>query len=101
VIEPQPSAREWRERQFKYLPLEVKHMPEPTWKHFWRWIVWYNLRNLASQCVKAVICSLRGLVTHEVALPWSYNLIFLEYRIRSMIANGIEWKRRRREGFVK
>ena len=96
IIEPQPSAREWRVRQMKYIPLELKEMAHITWAHFWRWIVWYNLKNLLSQIVKAVVCSIRGLLTHEVALPWSYNVIFFEYRIRSMMANAAEWRRRRR-----
>jgi glycosyltransferase involved in cell wall biosynthesis len=98
IIEPQPSPKEWRARQLKYLQLEVKSMPDaPTWIHFWRWIVWYNLRSLAVQFAKAAICTIRGLVTRQVALPWSYNAIFFEYRIRSMVANGREWSRKRRE----
>jgi len=96
VIEPQPSPAEWRARQLKYLPLEVKAMPDPTWAHFWRWIVWYNLRSLAVQIAKAVVCSVRGFVTRQPALPWSYNVIFFEYRIRSMLANAAEWRRKRK-----
>lgn len=96
ILDPQPSAKEWRSRQLRYLARETESLPSASWSHFWRWIVWYNLRSLVGQFLKAVRASLTGLMRRETALPWSYNLIFLEYRLHSLWMNGRAWWRKRR-----
>ncbi|HWQ99449.1 MAG TPA: hypothetical protein VN397_01220 [Candidatus Methylomirabilis sp.] len=97
ILDPQPPAAEWRKRQMKYLALEAQSVAFTSWSHLFRWIIWYNLRSFFGQFAKAVRASIISLVRGETALPWSYNEIFLEYRLRSMWVNGKAWwgKRRR------
>jgi glycosyltransferase involved in cell wall biosynthesis len=97
IVEPQPTAKEWRARQLKYLALEVRSMPEPALHHLWRWIIWYNVRSFFGQLFRALIASFRGIIHGKTALPWSYNCIFLEYRILSMIKNANAWRKKRKE----
>lgn len=97
VLSPQPSSSEWRARQLRYLALEAKEIPSASWRYFWTWIVWYNLRSFVGQLLKAVGSSAVGFLRGETALPWPYSAIFLEYRLRSIWVNGKAWGRKRRE----
>lgn len=96
ILDPQPPAAEWRKRQMKYLALEAQSVASTSWSHLFRWIIWYNLRSFFGQLLRAVTSSLVGMLRGETALPWSYNLIFLEYRLRSMWVNGKAWLLQRR-----
>jgi glycosyltransferase involved in cell wall biosynthesis len=97
VLSPQPSAKEWRARQLKYLEKEASMISSTSWSYFWRWIVWYNVRSFFGQLLKTFNASLAGFLRGEVALPWSYSSIFLEYRIRSMFSNGRAWALKRKQ----
>lgn len=97
IIDPQPSAKEWRERQWRYLPLEAKSIQDTSWTYLFRWIIWYNIRSFLGQLLRAIRCSLTGLFTDQVSLPWSYNWIFLEYRLHSMVVNVKAWNQKRKE----
>jgi len=96
ILDPQPSARVWRKRQMKYLALEAKTIASTSWSHLFRWIIWYNIRSFTGQLLKAIKASVVGLIRGETSLPWSYNEIFLEYRLRSMWVNGKAWAEKRR-----
>lgn len=96
VLSPQPAAAEWRKRQLRYLEQEALFVSSTSWGYFWRWIVWYNVRSFVGQSLKAVLASFVGFVRGETSLPWSYNAIFLEYRIRSMFVNGKAWREKRK-----
>ncbi|MBU2613206.1 glycosyltransferase [Patescibacteria group bacterium] len=97
IIDPQPSAREWRARQLQYLPLEAASMSDASWAYLWRWVIVYNLRSFLGQCLRAVRATITGWVRHETSLPWSYNVVFLEYRLQSMWWNGRAWARLRKK----
>lgn len=97
IIDPWPDVNTLREKQMRYIPMEAQSIHSLTRAWLWRWVIWYNVRSIVGQFLKAVLASALGLIRHEPALPWAYNWIFLEYRLRAMAAYTRSW-RKRREG---
>ncbi|MCI0479382.1 glycosyltransferase [Candidatus Uhrbacteria bacterium] len=91
IIDPQPSAREWGERQLRYRPLMAKNIPSTSYGYFWRWILWYHLRSFVGQLLKAVVATMNGWRLGEASLPWSYNFMFLRYYMLSYFMLTRAW----------
>ena len=96
ILDPWPSVEMMREKQMRYIPMEANMVTFTTWKWLLRWIIWYNIRSVSGQFLKAMWASIIGLMKGETALPWGYNWVFLEYRIKSMLANTKVWIEKRK-----
>ncbi len=95
-----PGIAAYRKRQRWYLSLEGANIP-PTWHYLFRWIIWYNLRSLAGQFLRAVRASARGRRASEFAMPWKYNFVYFEYRILNLVQNTRRWFALRRSKSAK
>ena len=95
IRDPWPSAARMREKQMHYLSIEGAAMHRGGVAWWLRWIVWYNLRGFAGQLLAALRATLAGWWTRGTPLPWSYNAIFLDYRLRSLFVNTHAWLRAR------
>jgi glycosyltransferase involved in cell wall biosynthesis len=97
ILDPWPSVQVMREKQMRYIPLEASAVTSTKISWVLRWIIWYNIRSCGGQFLKAIRATMLGWIKHETSLPWRYNFVFLEYRMRSMIANTKVWLQKRKQ----
>jgi glycosyltransferase involved in cell wall biosynthesis len=97
ILDPWPSVQVMREKQLRYIPMEASAVTSTEIGWVLRWIIWYNIRSVTGQFLKAIWASLIGLLRGETSLPWGYNWVFLEYRLRSMVANTKVWLSKRKK----
>lgn len=99
VICPDPDPKMLRERCMRYLTIEeTSFLPQnATWEYLFRWIVWFNIKNVIGQFLKVVYIQCLLMWKGEVYLPWSYNRIFLVYRFQSILSISRAWMVARRK----
>lgn len=95
IIEPQEDPKTWQKRQRSYLDLMAQNVPSTSWSYYARWIAYYHLKSLIGQFIKAIRASISGFMRNKTALPWSYNIIFFDYLIRSFFVMTKAWWRKR------
>ncbi len=91
IIAPWTDAETLQRKTDKYVLMELE-TPASTAKHFWRWIVWYNVWHGAGQFVRMLIGYLKAWEGDTTALPWSYERVFIRYKW--MVVKG-NWKKLR------
>ncbi len=103
IICPESDPWSMRERNLRYIELEAQSLKDASWKHFWKWIVWYNLKSTIGQCIRIFIERVENVFRAEPSLPWSYNYVFIRYRFDSCFALIRAWRalRMKEKGIVK
>lgn len=96
IICPEPEAGKLRQRSRKYIGLEMESLVAKDWPYFFRWIIWYNVRSFFGQLARVMRTDIQNRLTGQPALPWSYNLVFLEYRWLSVFHGARAWYKNRR-----
>ncbi len=91
ILCPEPSPSSLAERSKRYAILEGKALKNPSWKHLFYWIIWYNLRSFLGQLARVTITDIRGRFAGELVLPWVYNRVFLCYRWWSFREGARGW----------
>jgi len=96
IICPELKPVDMRKRNLRYLEMETQSLQNTSWKFFWKWIVWYNLKSFAGQLVRIFQERIENFFRRKPSLPWAYNVVFLRYRIDSMIVNTRAWMKKRK-----
>ncbi|MBP6945475.1 glycosyltransferase [Patescibacteria group bacterium] len=91
ILCPEPSPKVLAERSKRYAILEGKALQISTWYQLIRWIFWYNIKSFFGQLARVLKSDLWGRWRGEPVLPWSYNAVFLAYRVWSLEEGVRAW----------
>lgn len=95
LIAPWPTPQKMWEKSKRYVSMEMENI-QPTWGYLWRWVIVYNLRSAIGQSFRVLACYWRGLMRHEIVLPWSYNIRMIGYRYLHLTMGVRAWLAKRR-----
>jgi glycosyltransferase involved in cell wall biosynthesis len=96
IICPESDPASIRKRSLQYVQLEAQSLTDASWRNLWRWIIWYNIKSFFGQFFKVVIVEIESRLHGIKTLPWSYNIVFFEYRFFNMFVNVLAWIRLRK-----
>jgi glycosyltransferase involved in cell wall biosynthesis len=96
IICPEPEAQKLRRRSRHYIQLEVESLAARDWHYLTRWIIWYNARSFFGQLFRVLKAEIKNRLASQPTLPWSYNLVFLEYRWLFVFHCTRAWYKNRR-----
>ena len=96
IICPEPDPSALRKRCRHYIDCETDSMVNTSWSYLFKWVILYNVRSFFGQLARVFISQVQNVFAGKPSLPWSYNLVFLEYRLVSITKNAKAWWRNRR-----
>ncbi|MBU1032341.1 MAG: hypothetical protein ABII13_02110 [Patescibacteria group bacterium] len=96
IICPEPNPQAMRMRSRGYIRAENESLSSVSVVYLFKWILWFNARSFFGQFYRVVKTDIENHLAGQPSLPWSYNLVFLEYRWLSMTSNFHTWLKNRK-----